>query len=64
MVEYKKDMSCVSCPLEDGVADRVETVVRTLEIAAGRRRLTKDKLWEIFEAAAWERHEAVQKKGT
>lgn len=55
LVAYDRDEGCKFCPLDDEAAKRIRAVVQTLQVVDGRRRLTKAKLWEVFEAAAWPR---------
>ena len=52
-VSWRKDRACLRCPVYDTAIDRVHAVVRTLKWENGRWQLTREKLGEIFEAAAW-----------
>ena len=52
-VTCKKERTCFYCPSHDPAVDRVHAVVRTLEWQNGRWALTREKLEEMFEAAAW-----------
>ena len=53
-VSWRRDRRCYHCPRHDAAVDRVNAVARTLKKVDGRRVLTREKLEEIFEAAAWE----------
>lgn len=53
-VSWRRDRRCFDCPQRDTVVDRVNVVARTLKKVDGRWILTREKLEEIFEAAAWE----------
>jgi hypothetical protein len=52
-VSWRRDRRCMYCPAHDLAVDRVNAVVRARK---GRERLvmTREKLEEIFEAAAWD----------
>ncbi|KAF2484917.1 hypothetical protein BDY17DRAFT_93726 [Neohortaea acidophila] len=52
-VSVRKDRKCRDCPRHDSAADWVHAVVRSLEWKNGRWALTREKLEQIFEAAAW-----------
>jgi len=52
-VKYVRSWSCHQCFARDDAVDRVGDVVRRLARVDGRRRLTTEKLWEIFNTAAW-----------
>lgn len=53
-VSRRRDRKCTYCPVYDPAVRRVNAVVRTLKGADGKLILTRDKLEEIFEAAAWD----------
>ena len=53
-VSFRRDRKCLHCPTYDMAVNRVNTVVRTLRWQNGRWLLTREKLEQIFEAAAWE----------
>ena len=52
-VRRRVDLRCWYCPVRDPAVDRVNAAVGTLKDGSGRLVLTRDKLEEIFEAAAW-----------
>jgi hypothetical protein len=52
-VSWTRDPRCLYCPAHDNAVDRVNAVVRS-KSSNGRWVLTKEKLEEIFEAAAWD----------
>ena len=52
-VSWNRDRRCFDCPLHDTASDRVKAVVRTLKKDRGVAVLTREKLEDIFEAAAW-----------
>lgn len=53
-VSWRRDRKCLYCPTHDTAVDRVHAVVRTLKWQNGRWLLMREKLEQIFEAAAWE----------
>lgn len=53
-VSFRKDRKCLRCPTLDMAIARVNAVVRTLRWQNGRWQLTREKLEQIFEAAAWD----------
>ena len=53
-VSWKRDRRCYDCPARDPAADRVNAVTRTLKQDHGVWVLTREKMEEIFAAAAWE----------
>lgn len=53
-VSWRRDRRCLDCPAHDTAVDRVNAVARTLKKVDGRWQLTREKLEQIFEAAAWE----------
>ena len=53
-VSWRRDRRCFYCPMRDSAVDRVNAVSRTHKKVDGRRLLTREKLQQIFEAAAWE----------
>ena len=53
-VAWKRDRGCYYCPQHDSAVDRVNAVVRTMKWDGDKWVLTKEKLDEIFEAAAWD----------
>lgn len=53
-VSWRRDKRCFCCPLHGSAVDRVNAVAHTLKKIDGSCILTREKLEEIFEAAAWE----------
>ncbi|KAK3051133.1 hypothetical protein LTR09_007528 [Extremus antarcticus] len=52
-VSWRRDSQCMHCLLHDSAVDRVNAVVRARKGERGTV-MTREKLEEIFEAAAWE----------
>ena len=53
-VSWKRDRRCFDCPAYDPAANRVNAVVHTLKRDRSVWVLTREKLEEVFEAAAWQ----------
>lgn len=56
-VTWKRDLKCLYCPQYDRAVDRVKAVVQNLDRTDGYWVLTREKLDEIFEAAARQQRE-------
>ena len=53
-VSWVRDRKCFDCPAHDSAVDRVNAVARTLKQVDGLLVITREKLEEMFEAAAWD----------